>query len=114
MVTFDLFGTVWTVKMVDTIANEDSDRITQGVTHPNNIIEIARKYNENDEISKSERTITLLHEIIHAIFNTGQYLQSTEDEPLVEWTARCLNSLIKQDVWPQLTKLMETGNSTSN
>ena len=42
--------------------------------------------------------ITLVHEIIHAVLDTGQYLEESQKEPLVEWLARCIISLLKQDI----------------
>jgi hypothetical protein len=31
----------------------------------------------------------------HAIFGEGCYTASNNDEPLVEWTARCLQDILK-------------------
>ena len=45
-------------------------------------------------MDKSEAKITLLHELIHAILDEGQYHNSSENEPMVEWLARCLKSLM--------------------
>jgi len=45
-------------------------------------------------MSKSETKITLLHELLHAILDEGQYFAQSEDEPMVEWLARCLKSLM--------------------
>lgn len=44
-------------------------------------------------MDKSEAKITLIHELIHAILDEGQYHGSSADEPMVEWLARCLKSL---------------------
>ena len=41
----------------------------------------------------------MLHELTHSILDTGGYNNSSSDEPLVEWIARCLNSLLKQNVF---------------
>ena len=48
--------------------------------------------------SDSEIYITLVHEIIHAVLDTGQYLEESQKESLVEWLARCIISLLKQDI----------------
>lgn len=40
----------------------------------------------------------MLHEIVHSIFQTGQYMSCDNDEPLVEWTARCLKALKQQHI----------------
>lgn len=46
----------------------------------------------------SEIYVTLVHEIIHTILDTGQYLEESQKESLVEWLARCIVSLLKQDI----------------
>lgn len=45
-------------------------------------------------MDKSDAKITLLHELIHAILDEGQYSNASNDEPMVEWLARCLKSLM--------------------
>ena len=49
-------------------------------------------------MQENEILITLYHEIIHAILLTGQYINSSNDEPLVEWLARCILSLKNQKI----------------
>lgn len=39
---------------------------------------------------------TLRHELFHAILCKGQYLNSSSDEPLVEWLALCTDLLYEQ------------------
>lgn len=43
-------------------------------------------------------SVSFLHEIVHAILNEGQYSGSSDDEPLVEWLAKCLKHLKDQKV----------------
>lgn len=40
----------------------------------------------------------LCHELVHAILNTGSYLKSSSDEPLVEFLGRGIAELIRQNV----------------
>ena len=88
----DLFGTKYTIKLVDKL--EDGHSRYDGMTHHDSlIIEIAR-YIGDAKVSNEEMIRSLLHEINHAIFASGQYLQTNDDEPLVEWLARCMYSLI--------------------
>ena len=88
----DIFGTKYTIKIVDKI--EDEDGYYLGTTYHNKrIIELAR-YTNNVKISNNEIIETLLHEINHAILASGQYLDSNRDEPLVEWIARCYYSIL--------------------
>ena len=95
--TIDIFGTRYTIKIVDTL-DDDTKVNHYGVTINNaRIIKISKNVNGESQ-PDDELNITFLHELIHAILDTGQYLTCSSDEPLVEWLARSLYSLIKQDV----------------
>ena len=94
---FDIFGTVFTIKLVDTLDEEDKllhYGITECSTKEIRISKEVMKAKQSD----SEIYITLVHEIIHAILDTGQYFEESQKEPLVEWIARCIISLLKQDI----------------
>ena len=97
--TFKIFNTTYKLKFVDNIESEDDNSTVLGTTDSSlKIIEIRTKGRLGKVINKNDLYITLLHEIIHAIFIEGQYLQANQDEPLVEWTAKCLKHLIDQKV----------------
>ena len=94
---FNIFGTVFTIKLVDTL-DEDDNNLHYGLTEDN-----TKEIRISKEVIKvkqpdSEIYITLVHEIIHAVLNTGQYLEESQKEPLVEWLSRCIISLLKQDI----------------
>ena len=94
---FDIFGTVFTIKLVDTL-DENDNNLHYGLTEDN-----TKEIKISKEVIKakqpdSEIYITLVHEIIHAILDTGQYFEESQKEPLVEWIARCIISLLKQDI----------------
>lgn len=94
---FDIFGTVFTIKLVDTLDKEDNMLhygLTEGNTKEIRISKEVMKAKQPD----SELYVTLVHEIIHAILDTGQYLEESQKESLVEWLARCIISLLKQDI----------------
>lgn len=88
--TIDIFGSKWKLKFVDKIDLED-DSNPDGITDANKRL-IAVSTNQSD----NEVMVTLLHELIHAILDTGQYLNSSQNEPMVEFVARSLYSLTKQ------------------
>ena len=48
-------------------------------------------------IHKDTLQETYYHEIIHSILNEGQYKEESDDEHLVEWIAKCLLQLKKQN-----------------
>lgn len=94
---FDVFGTIFTIKLVDTLDKED-DMLHYGLTEGN-----TKEIRVSKEVMKakqpdSEIYITLVHEIIHAVLDTGQYLEESQKESLIEWLARCIISLLKQDI----------------
>ena len=94
---FDIFGTVFTIKLVDTL-DENDNNLHYGLTEDN-----TKEIRISKEVIKvkqpdSEIYITLVHEIIHAVLNTGQYFEESQKESLVEWLTRCIISLLKQDI----------------
>ena len=88
----DIFGTKYTIKIVDRL--QDGDAIYTGSTYHDSLIIKIAKYVNEAKMSNEEMTRTLLHEINHAILASGQYLDSNNDEPLVEWIARCYYSIL--------------------
>ena len=94
---FDIFGTTFTIKLVDTLDTDDNllhYGITEGNTKEIRISKEVMKVKQPN----SEIYVTLVHEIIHAMLDTGQYLEESQKESLVEWLARCIVSLLKQDI----------------
>ena len=95
---FDLFGSKYTIAETDKVVTKDAGvEAYGGYNSDTKEILLARTVNGNT-ISEDEQRITLLHELVHCIFDTGRYNECNDDEPLVEWTARCLNALIKQKI----------------
>lgn len=94
---FDIFGTVFTIKLVDTLDEEDK-LLHYGITEGNTKEIRINKEVINAKQPDSEIYITLVHEIIHAVLDTGQYLEESQKESLIEWLARCIISLLKQDI----------------
>lgn len=96
---FDLFGTRFKLTHVDKIETENKEIFTSGSTNSAaHEIKIALKDYNGNIVDSNDYTITLLHELIHAILDQGQYSSCSSDEPLVEWLARCLKSLKDQKI----------------
>lgn len=95
---FKIFNSTWTVTFVDKIELPNLEGFLYGYTNaPANKIQIATKDTEGNLLPQTTVEITVLHEMVHAIFSAGQYESATNDEPLVEWVANCLYSLKKQE-----------------
>ena len=96
---FNIFGTKYKIRFVDTIDSEDDGRFIWGDTDSRtHVIRVATKGVDGKAIPDDEISITAYHELMHAIFSEGQYKSCNDDEPLVEWCARCLHSLEKQGI----------------
>ena len=96
---FELFGAKYSIEYVNKIPSEQEGIFTSGLTNSAaGTIKIAKlDYNGNPMNKDTQKTV-LLHELIHAILDEGQYKNASGDEPMVEWLARCLKSLIDQKV----------------
>lgn len=102
-IPFDLFGTSWIIKFVK---KTQSKRDGHWIFGHSNIMKKTVKVSLNDDKGKplDDETIqiTALHELVHSILTTGQYLEETQDEPMVEWIARSIRALYKQGVIQQI------------
>lgn len=98
---FKIFGSTWTIKIVDAIeeeVDEDGKHYYAGMTYnATKVIEVARNV-YGTKIDKDEMFKILCHELVYAILNTGSYLKSSSDEPLVEFLGRGIAELIRQNV----------------
>ena len=94
---FDILGTIFTIKLAAT-SDEDDNTLHYGITECNTKeIRISKEVMKAKQ-SDSEIYITLVHEIMHVVLNTGQYLEESQKEPLIAWLTRCIISLLKQDI----------------
>ena len=97
--TIKIFNTPYKILYVNGIETENPNRTTMGETDSNlKTIKISVLDREGHPIPRQELEICLLHELFHAILTEGQYLSCTDDEPLVEWLARCTKHLLDQKV----------------
>ena len=97
-IKFKIFESPWTIKFQDKVYTEGDDGREVwafGIAKPaERKMFISTKTEEGTSIPASEIKLTVLHEVIHALLVTGQYLQYNADEPLVEWLARCVFSMM--------------------
>ena len=98
---FNLFGTEYLVNYCDEIKeeHEDENQVTEGLCDSaNQIISVAMKRLDGNPPNNFTIRKNTLHEFFHAILNEGQYIELSNDEPLVEWLARCMTSILDQGV----------------
>ena len=96
---FEIFGSKWAVEYVDIIPSEDENTYIFGKTwYSTRVIQVAKRDKDGNVIPKEELRLTFLHELMHAVLGTGQYNMYSQDEPHVEWLARCIASLIDQKI----------------
>lgn len=100
----DIFGTEYEIMYVDSIDIEkefpdaEPNQTCDGLTdYDNRKIVVTTKSPDGSPKPKSEIQLTLLHELFHAFFQTGQY-KAENRENTVEWLARCTHQALKQKV----------------
>ena len=93
----ELFGTIWRIKYVENISDNNENQIF-GCTNPSTKEIYIAKNMDGIAISQNEIELTLLHELTHAILMTGQYMEESNNEALVEWVARCVYQLLKKNI----------------
>ena len=96
--SFNIFGSKYRIKFVDNVLNEEGDWTYGKIDTYSKEIQVSIKLSNGKDMQENEILITLYHEIIHAILSAGQYINSSEEEPLVEWLARCILSLKNQKI----------------
>lgn len=97
--TIKIFNTSYKLRFVDKIEPKEEGDFTFGICDSASCtIEVATKGTDNKPLKDDVIELSLLHELVHAILNEGQYKNSSNDEPLVEWLAKCLKHLIDQQV----------------
>ena len=96
--SFNIFGSKYRIKFVDNVLNEEGDWTYGKIDTYSKEIQVSIKLSNGKDMQENEILITLYHEIIHAILLAGQYTNSSSDEPLVEWLARCILSLKNQKI----------------
>mgnify|MGYP007022377388 CR=1 FL=1 len=96
---FELFGTKWKVIFIDKVKETEEMYLMGNCSYVSGTIWVATQDNEGNPLKEEAVRINMLHELTHSILDTGGYNNSSNDEPLVEWIARCLNSLLKQNVF---------------
>jgi hypothetical protein len=101
---FNIFGDKWTIVFVDKVLDnrgpEDPEHWLFGEsTSLNKKIRISTKKPDDTLLSDNEVLNTVAHECVHAILDSGQYLKSSGDEPMVEFLAKGILSLLKNKVF---------------
>ena len=95
--TIRIFTSKYKLQFVDKIEAENQEDFAFGnCNSARSIIKVSTKGPDGKPLSDDIIKQSLLHELIHAILNEGQYLAYSDDEPLVEWLAKCIKHLIDQ------------------
>lgn len=97
--TIKIFNTRYKLLFVDSIETSEEGRYFYGTfNEARKIIKISLKDVDGKPLDDNTIRESLLHELTHAILDEGKYRASSDDEPMVEWIARCLSDLINQGV----------------
>lgn len=96
--TLDLFGSEWKIEWIDGIIREGGDCYWGMSYHSSNTIRVSTCNSEGKKLSKEQLQIILLHELTHAILGEGAYHDECDNEPMVEWMAKCWNKVLKSSI----------------
>lgn len=94
----DVFGTKYKIKYIPKAIEKDNFILSGECDFDNGLITIALANKEGKLYSPEEIRKNAIHEVLHAICSEGQYFDINDNEPFIEWCARCINNLIKQKV----------------
>lgn len=104
--SINIFGVKYDVIFCEVIKDQDCEEghfIEGWCKSAERKIIVATKDKNGKNLDDNKIRIVFLHELTHAILAEGQYIRETDDEPLVEWLARCMNDLlVKQNVGKML------------
>lgn len=99
---FNILGEPWTLQFVDKLDVEpDAEKGSFRFGETDSVLrtcKVATLDSNGKPFPKDVIEDTMVHELIHAILDSGQYLDSSRDEPMVEWLAKCLISFKKQKI----------------
>lgn len=88
----------WKVKFKDALLSDDKEVFYFGSSNfIYKEINLSTKLPDNKIMDKDTLQETYYHEVIHSILNEGQYKEESKNEHLVEWIAKCLLQLKKQN-----------------
>lgn len=93
-----MFNITYTIKYVDIIKDNKDVFIFGNTDIVNKCIYIATKNGNGKKLSDVTIKTTLYHELVHVILCEGAFDNISKNEPLVEWTAKCLIQLRKNNV----------------
>ena len=101
---FNIFGDKWTImfgdKVMESTASNPEEHWVWGLTVPTERKLLISTISENDRhLADDDIMCTIAHECVHAILDSGQYCNASNDEPMVEFLAKGILSLIKSKVF---------------
>lgn len=101
---FNIFGDMWTIVFCEKVLgksqeNEKEHWIWGQTIDAERKILVSTLNEDNKPLSEYDILCTVAHECVHAILDSGQYLNASQDEPMVEFLAKGILSLIKSKVF---------------
>ena len=88
----------WKVKLKESMLDENGESFYFGISNAiYKEIKISTKLPNNTKVNNDSLQETYYHEMLHSILDEGQYKEESDNEPLIEWMAKCLLQLKKQN-----------------
>lgn len=101
-ITFNLFGTSWTMTFISEIKTKDNYWKLGDTDSVHSTMTVSTKDTKNNPLNDDLIKNIAIHELVHSILSTGQYNEASRNENLVEWIARSVQSLYKQKVFQKI------------
>lgn len=93
---FDFFGDTIEVKFFDKVTNQDGDWIYGCASYDDLTIMCSTLNCSGRPLTENQLKTTIVHEAVHIILQSGQFFAENDNEPLVEWLAKGILSIIEK------------------
>lgn len=92
---FKVFNTKYNVVFTEEPTQLENDNFEFGNCRPTETyVTVAKNGIDKKPLDKQDYEKNAMHEIAHAILGEGGYINTSDDEPLVEWLARCMYDIV--------------------
>ena len=92
---FKVFNTKYDVAFGEEPLKLENGDYEYGICHSAGTnISVSQNDIDKKPLDKQDYEKNAMHEIVHAILGEGGYINTSDDEPLVEWLARCMYDIV--------------------
>lgn len=102
VVKFQFFGNIITV-IFEHLVKIDDDNVVLGYAEPWTYVIHVSLYDPHDNpIPEKQIKTTIVHEMVHLFLDSGEYGKYSNNEPMVEWLAKCITEMLSNSKFNNL------------